>query len=108
MALAVDTIAVPVQRPVQVPLLVLGQVATVLGFIATLSLLDVGEMLIVAGFLLGIDLAVGDAVIDPILLVIETLIDFVYPRMTGDCGVLGQRSTRCDDRACDHTKNGHT
>jgi len=85
----VDAAAVLVQGFVEVVLLGLGEVAAVLGFVGAFALGDVGVMLFVAGFLLGVDLAVGDDVLNAVLLVVQALVDFVDARMVGDRGGLG-------------------
>ena len=83
-ALTINATAVVVQRAIESVLFTFRQMPAMSGFVARLALGDVGQVLLISGFLLRIDLAVGDTVLDAILLVVQPLIDFIDPRMVGD------------------------
>ncbi len=78
-----DTRTVLVQRLVQMLVFRLGEMTTVLGFVGAFTLGDVGVVLLVARFLLGVNLAIGHAFLDAVLLIIQALINLIYAWMTG-------------------------
>ncbi len=91
-----DSRAVLVFGFVQVRLFVLREVTAVLGFVDAFTARDVGIVALVPGSLLAIDLAVGNASVDAVLLIGQSLINLVDAWVARDIGTgrLGERSTR--------------
>ena len=85
MALAIDLPATPVQAPIQISLLGLGDMAAIFCRIPVQAVLLTSELGIVVGRLLGIDLAVRNAAIDAIFLIVDTLLNFVNAWMARIC-----------------------
>ena len=85
MALAINLPAAPVQAPIEVSLLGLGNVAAVFGRVLVQAVLLAGKLRVIVCRLLGIDLAVRNATIDAIFLIVDTLLNFIDARMAGIC-----------------------
>lgn len=83
MTLTMNVVAVMVQLAVHAALLTLGDMAAVSGFITAHLAFDPRIALFIARRLAGGHLAVLEAVVDPVLLIILALVDLVNPGMTG-------------------------
>ena len=97
MLLAVNTPAIFVLGFIQPILLGFGQVTVVLGLIDAFPFRDIGIMSFIAGGFLTRHRAIRQALIDPRLLIVQPLIDFVDARMIGN--VLRHRQRRTKARA---------
>jgi len=84
-----DMLAVTVQLPIHLVLLSLGDVAIMLGFIRTQLICDFTIRLLVAHFLVGVNLAILYTIINTILLVLQALVDFIHARMSWNIGIGG-------------------
>jgi hypothetical protein len=82
--LTIDMPAISVFRSVKPILLAFGQMTAVLGFIDAFALRNVGIMTFVSSRFLSGHCAVRQTLIDPRLLVVEPLIDFIDARMIRD------------------------
>ena len=72
--LPIDPAAVAILRAIQAILLALGEMAVVLGLIDTFAFRNIGVVLFVARSLSVIHRAVGQALIDARLLIVESLV----------------------------------
>jgi hypothetical protein len=102
MALIMDAAAFAVLFAVQMTLLPLGEVAVVLGHIALLLILDAILSILVMPDLVSIELAVFDAIINAVLLVVLTVIYLVDAGMARDVAVILRKYGR--RKHCAHKK----
>lgn len=101
MALVIDLATPLVQTLVQIPLLGLGNVATILGLIPVQTVLLTSKLGVIVGCLFGIDLSVRNTPINATFLIVDTLLNFVDTRMTGiwyACSALGEGGTARPDK----------